>query len=317
MSTILVTGGAGFIGSNVALALAGRGDTIRVFDDLSTGFRDNLCLDDQGVRNSIEFIKGDINDSDLLREAMVGVDVCLHFAAINSVPRSIDKPKLVNRANVDGSVNIFLTARDLGVKRVIAASSSSVCGTRQGGISDEEFPYAPISPYSVSKTAMENYARVFSDLYDVDIAVFRYFNVFGPRQNPNSEYSAVIPKFIRQLFRNEIPTIHGDGLQSRDFTYVDNVVQANVLGVDYPGRLAGVYNIACGDNTTVLELTRMLMAIVGVESGPNFGPARPGDIQFSQANIEKARSILGYEPDVPVREGLERTVAWFREHAPA
>mgnify|MGYP002624339790 CR=1 FL=1 len=312
MATVLVTGGAGFIGSNVAVALAKRGDRIRVLDDLSTGFRINL----KPSLDALEIFEGSINDDELLRKAMEDVEVCLHFAAINSVPRSIALPKAVNRANVDGSVNVFITARDAGVKRVIAASSSSVCGTREGGASDENFPYAPISPYSVSKTAMEHYARVFADTYDMEIAVFRYFNVFGPRQNPSSAYSAVIPKFIKRLLNCDKPTIHGDGSQSRDFTYVDNVVEANLLGVDCPSRLVGVYNIACGGNTTVLELTRTLMEIMGVDGEPNFDAPRPGDIRFSQANIEKARSVLGYEPKVSVREGLERTVAWFRENPP-
>lgn len=313
MSTVLVTGAAGFIGSNVASALVDEGYEVRALDNLSTGHRRNL----DAIRDRIEFIDGSINDTDLLRAAMGGVDVCLHFAAINSVPRSIDNPLTVNKANVDGSVKVFIAARDAGVRRVIAASSSSVCGTRETGPSDENFPYAPISPYSVSKTAMEYYARVFADLYETDIAVFRYFNVFGPHQDPNSPYSAVIPKFIRLLLHGERPTIHGDGTQSRDFTYVDNVVRANLLGIQFPEWLAGIYNIACGGNTSVLEVTETLMSIIGVDGPPEFGPPRQGDIRFSQANIEKARSVLGYEPVVSVREGLERTVAWFREYRAA
>lgn len=309
MTTYLITGAAGFIGSNVVHALVYRGQAVRAIDNLSTGHRKNI----EGVIDRIEFVEGSINNESLLRELMSGVDYCLHFAGINSVPRSIDLPVAMNEANVDGSLKVFVASRDAGVKRVIAASSSSVCGTRESGPSDENFPYAPISPYSVSKTAVENYAKVFADIYDMDIAIFRYFNVFGPRQDPNSAYSAVIPLFIKRLLAGQPIVIHGDGAQSRDFTYVENVVAANLLACQYEGQLAGVYNIACGATTSVLELAQELMEITGVRGVPEFTTPRPGDIRFSLADISKAKAIFGYEPAIPLMAGLERTVAWFRD----
>ncbi len=311
MATYFITGVAGFIGSNVARSLVELGENVHGIDNFATGHRRNIA----SILDKISFTEGTITDEDVLRRAMADADYCLHFAGINSVPRSIDKPIAVNEANVDGSIKVFLAARDLGLKRVIAASSSSVCGTRETRASTEQYPHAPISPYSVSKTALENYARVFSDLYDIDIAVFRYFNVFGPQQDPDSPYSAVIPLFIKKLLTGEVPTIHGDGSQSRDFTYVENIVHANVLGCAAEGRLSGVYNIACGATTSVLELTRILMELTNVAGDPQFTSPRAGDIRFSLADVTKAKEAFGYVPKVTLQEGLERTVAWFRSAA--
>lgn len=311
MSSYLVTGAAGFIGSNLTASLSERGEEVRGIDDFSTGRRENLDRFD----DSVDFREGSILDEDFLREAMKGVDFVLHHAAIPSVPRSIDAPILSCRANVEGSMKVFLAARDAGVRRTIAASSSSVCGNMTEGPNDESLNLYPISPYAVSKVAVENYARVFSGLYGVDIVCLRYFNVFGPGQDPNSAYSAAIPKFITRLLGGEMPTVHGDGSQSRDFTFVENVIDANVLACSAAGSIAGTYNIACGKTTSVLAVANILMEIIGIRGEPEWAPGRPGDIHFSQACIDKAAGVFGYEPRVSIREGLERTVRWYQERS--
>ena len=306
MARYLVTGGAGFIGSNIIRTLVARGDSVRVLDNFSTGYRTNL----DGV-DGVDVIEGSILDPVAVTTAMSGMDYCLHQAAVPSVPRSVKDPLTSNRVNVEGSLTIFLAARDAGVKRVVYASSSSVYGRAGGGALKEDLPRSPISPYAVSKATVEQYAEVFTALYGLELVGLRYFNVFGPRQDPDSPYAAVIPKFIRQLRAGEAPTVHGDGSQARDFTFVDNVVHANLSACETAGGVSGVYNIACGASTTVAELARTLGEILGLPREPAFGPARPGDIPYSLADIGRARARLGYVPPVDMREGLTRTAAWY------
>ncbi|PCJ63559.1 MAG: LPS biosynthesis protein WbpP [Candidatus Hydrogenedentota bacterium] len=309
MSVFLVTGGAGFIGSNLIRALLERGDTVRVLDNFYTGFSKNI----DPVSKEVEFFEGSICDEELLKRAMDGVDYCLHQAAIGSVPRSIDNPLPTNKVNSEGSMKVFLAARDAGVKRVVFASSSSVFGNNDTYPTMDEMPLNPVSPYAVSKAAMESYARVFSSLYDIDLVGLRYFNVFGPFQNPDSEYSAVIPLFIKRLLKGEQPVINGDGLQSRDFSFVDNVVSANLLACEPEEPIAGMVNVACGKTTSVLELATIICEIMGIKPDFSFRESRQGDIQKSLASIAKAKDIFGYEPLIHVREGLERTVDWYRQ----
>ncbi|MBI5091189.1 MAG: NAD-dependent epimerase/dehydratase family protein [Candidatus Hydrogenedentes bacterium] len=307
MARYLVTGGGGFIGSNLVHALLVRGQHVRVLDDFSTGKPENLA----DVLSDIELAEGSICDKDLLPAVFKGVDYCLHLAALPSVPRSIEAPWQCNRSNVEGSINVLLAARDAGVRRVVVASSSSVYGNAAEMPASETAPIAPISPYGVSKAAIEMYARVFAGIYRMDIVALRYFNVFGPRQDPNSAYAAVIPAFIRRMRRGECPHVDGDGLQGRDFTYVANVVDANIRVCEFPGPLAGTYNIACGATTTILGIANALNAIMGVDLQPEFGPPRPGDIRQSYADISKAEVAFGYRPLVAIEDGLAQTVAWF------
>jgi UDP-glucose 4-epimerase len=308
MSTFLVTGGAGFIGSNLANTLVQQGESVRVLDDLSTGNLSNLSE----IQEDIELFEGSICDQTILSKAMKGVDFCLHQAAIPSVPRSVKSPWASNRANVEGSLNVFLAARDAGVQRLVYASSSSVYGNVKTMPVREELPRNPISPYAVSKAAMEMYGEVFSDLYDLDLVGLRYFNVFGPKQDPNSAYAAVIPIFITNMLKGKSAPVHGDGGQGRDFSYIDNVVSANLLACKQKKNIAGVYNVACGDSTTVLEVVELLNEILGVHIDPEFKSPREGDIRKSWANIENAESAFGYKPLCSVREGLEKTLTWLR-----
>lgn len=304
----LVTGGAGFIGSNLVHALLERGHAVRVLDDLSTGRRENLS----GIMSSIEFFEGSICDETAVRDAMGGVDYCLHQAAIPSVPRSVDNPLASNRANVDGTLNVFLAARDAKVRRVVFASSSSVYGNTEVSPAHEDLPVLPISPYGVSKAACEHYARVFSSLYGMDIVALRYFNVFGPRQDPASQYAAVIPIFMAHMLRGERPPVHGDGRQSRDFSFIDNVIRANVLACEAEGPIAGVYNAACGTESTLLGLVALLNHALGTKLEPVFSPVRAGDIRRSCADISRAAKAFGYKPSVSVGEGLRRTIEWYQ-----
>jgi UDP-glucose 4-epimerase len=277
-------------------------------DDLSTGCRENLAT----VASEIDLIEGTICDPDTVKDAMRGIDCCLHQAAVPSVPRSVLDPVRSNRVNVEGSLNVFLAARDVGVRRVVFASSSSVYGN--AGISPvhEDLPVSPISPYGVTKAACEHYARVFSALYGMDIVGLRYFNVFGPRQDPGSQYAAVIPIFITRMLRGERPPVHGNGRQSRDFSFIENVVAANVLACKAEGSIAGVYNAACGLETSILGLVALLNEIIGTKLEPEFESARSGDIRQSCASISRAQYTFGYKPRVTVGEGLKRSVDWYR-----
>lgn len=333
MAAYLVTGGAGFIGSHLVHALLARGDDARVLDDFSTGRRSNLAE----VEGRIELIEGSICDREVVARAMAGVECCFHQAAIPSVPRSVADPWASNRANVEGTLNVFLAARDAGVRRVVFASSSSVYGNTATYPVHEELPLAPISPYGVSKAACEMYARAFAGLYDIDLVGLRYFNVFGPRQDPESQYAAVVPLFIKAMLAGERPPVNGDGGQSRDFTFVENVVAANLAAANFAvansaagklhvanlaganvaagdnaGRLSGVYNVACGAASSVLDVVAHLNRILGTAIEPVFRPARPGDIRRSLADIRKASAAFGYRPQVGLEEGLRRTVAWMK-----
>lgn len=306
---VLVTGGGGFIGSHLVRGLLEEGYRVRAIDNFSSGHRANLA----GVEGDVEVVEGDICNSNVLTRAFRGVDYCLHQAAIPSVPRSIESPWHTNRVNVEGSLNVFLAARAAGIRRVVYASSSSVYGNVPEGFISESRPRAPFSPYGISKATAEQYAEAFSQLYDMDIVGLRYFNVFGPRQDPSSQYSAVVPLFISRLLGGEKPFIHGDGEQSRDFSYVKNVVRGNLLAMRAPGTVEGVYNIACGRTTTVNGLVDTLNDLMGLRVEPEYDPERRGDIRYSCADISLASEVLGYEPVVHLREGLEKTIAWYRD----
>ena len=306
MSMYLVTGGAGFIGSHLVEELAQRGEKVRVADNLSTGQRRNL----EHVKN-VEFLVADLSDLDAARRAVVGVDYVLHQAAIPSVPRSVAHPVESNRANVDGTLNVLVAARDAGVKRVVFAGSSSVYGDTPALPKHEDMPPGPLSPYALQKLVGEQYCTMFQTLYGFSTVTIRYFNVFGPRQDPSSPYSGVISLFISALVDGKAPTIHGDGEQTRDFTYVANVVDG-VLRACHAPEAAGVFNVATGGRISLNELYRTLQGIIGAKLAPTYGPARAGDVRDSQADISRARSVLGYTPTVPLAEGLKRTVEWYR-----
>ena len=307
MARFLVTGGAGFIGSNLARALVARGDEVRVFDTFLTGRRENLAdLPD------VEVVEGDVRDLDALRAAMRGVERVLHQAALPSVARSLLDPLASNAANVTGTLNVLVAARDAGVRRVVCASSSSVYGDTPTMPKVETMTPSPLSPYAVSKLSGEHYCAVFTRLFGVEAVALRYFNVFGPYQDPSSDYAAVIPKFIAILARGERPMIHGDGTQSRDFTFIDNVVQANLKAAEAPNVGGEVFNVACGARYSLLDLIAALNRIMRTSIEPDFGEPRKGDVKHSLADIEKGRHLLGYEPSVTFEEGLERTVAWLR-----
>ncbi|MBN4046771.1 NAD-dependent epimerase/dehydratase family protein [bacterium AH-315-P07] len=313
MATFLVTGGAGFIGSNIVRALVRDGHTVRVIDNLYTGFEANLF----DVLSQIEFTRASILDPDALRACMEGVDYCLHLAAVPSVPRSINNPIATNETNVEGSMRVFLAARDAGVKRVVASSSSSVYGDNEVFPTTEDIPLSPISPYAVSKMAAEHYADVFSELYDIDIVRLRYFNVFGPWQNPNSEYSAVIPTFILRLLNGDKPVIHGDGSQSRDFTFIENVIEANLQACLTDQKLAGAYNIAFGASASILTIAETICSLLDLPCDFDFEPGRNGDVPKSWASIEKAKAAFGFNPKIDLDEGLRRTVEWYRANVPS
>ena len=317
---VLVTGGGGFIGSNLVEALLRRGDDVRVIDNFATGRRENLAEAEAWAAEGggrYELFEGDIRDPEIVRRAVEGCDVVLHQAAIPSVARSVADPLTSHGVNVDGTLNLLLAARDLGVKRFVMASSSSLYGESPTLPKVETMCPDPISPYGLDKLAAETYGRLFHRLYDLGTVALRYFNVFGPRQDPSSEYSAVIPKFTAALLAGKAPTIYGDGGQTRDFTYIENVVRANLLAAEAPEEACGeAYNIACGERISLLDLAERLGRITGRSIAPVHGDPRPGDIRHSLADIGKARRLLGYEPVVDLDEGLERTVAWYRrEHA--
>ncbi len=308
MARYLVTGGAGFIGSHIAETLAGRGEAVRVLDNLSTGKRENLA----GFADRIEFIEGDIRDFETCRRAVEGVDYVLHQAALPSVPRSVEDPLLTNAINITGTLNMMLAARDAGVRSFVQASSSSVYGDDAAPAKVEGREGKPLSPYAVSKLVDEKYARVFYDLYGFRAVSLRYFNVFGPRQDPFSQYAAVIPLFITLVLRGERPVIYGDGEQSRDFTYIDNVVEGNILAATSGGGGGEAFNIACGDRLTVNGLLEAVNRVLGTGVRAVHAEPRPGDIRHSTADYAKARRIFGFEPCVPFLEGLRRTVDWYK-----
>jgi UDP-glucose 4-epimerase len=304
----LVTGGAGFIGSNLVQKLLDRGDSVRILDNFATGKRQNVT----GFGDRVEVIEGDIRSYHIVREAVDGIDVIFHEAALPSVPRSIKDPITTHEVGVNGTLNVLQSARDCNVKRVIFASSSSIYGNNPVLPKHEGLTPAPLSPYAVSKLTCEHYLQVFFQLYGLETVTLRYFNVFGPRQDPSSQYSAVIPKFIALMRNGERPTIYGNGEQSRDFTYVDNVVHANLLAATVEtGVAGGVFNAACHDQITLNDLVHSLNGAIGTSIEPMHTEPRLGDIQHSFAAIDKFKDATGYEPLVSFTEGIKRTVEWY------
>lgn len=306
MTHYLVTGGAGLIGSHIVETLVKDGERVRVLDNLSTGRKENITP----LLAQVEFIEGDLRDEETVRRAVEGVDFVLHQAAIPSVIRSVQDPIPTETANVVGTLNLLLAARDAGVRRVVYASSSSVYGDSPTLPKVETMPLRPKSPYAVSKLATEYHSRIFTDLHGLVTVGLRYFNVFGPRQDPASEYAAVIPKFITAMLCGEAPTIYGDGTQSRDFTYVSNVVAANLLAATAPDMEGRVFNAAVGECYTLLELVDILNEILGTQIKPTFRPARPGDIKHSQADISLIEEC-GYRSQIDFRAGLAKTAEWY------
>ncbi|MDN5345669.1 MAG: UDP-N-acetylglucosamine/UDP-N-acetylgalactosamine 4-epimerase [Petrotoga sp.] len=302
----LVTGGAGFIGSNIVKELLRRGEKVRVLDNFATGKRENL-LPFNGDPN-LEVIEGDLRSFHIVRDAVRGCDYVLHQGALPSVPRSIKDPITSNEVNINGTLHILEAAREFGVKRVVFASSSSVYGNNATLPKVETMPVAPLSPYALTKYAGERYCQVFHALYGVETVALRYFNVFGPNQDPTSQYSAVIPKFIKMIKEGRRPVIYGDGTQSRDFTFVSNNVEANLLACTAPNVAGEVFNIACGERYTLLDLVQTINEILGTQVEPLFEAPRPGDVKHSLADIEKAKRMLGFEVKVKFREGLEKTI---------
>ncbi|HEY0731238.1 MAG TPA: SDR family oxidoreductase [Chitinophagaceae bacterium] len=312
---ILVTGGAGFIGSHLTEHLLSlpQVSKVAVLDNLATGSLDNL----KHIKSpKFEFIEGDIRDYQVCLKACTGIELVSHQAALGSVPRSIKDPVTTNEVNINGTVNIFTAAHEKGVQRVVYAASSSTYGDHPGLPKVEDKTGNPLSPYAVTKLVNELYARVFADVYGMQFIGLRYFNVFGPRQNPAGPYAAVIPLFIQSVLNNEPPLINGDGETSRDFTYVANAVQANerALFTDNSEASNQVYNIAFGERTTLNELFEEIKSIAGSDLAPKYGPERAGDVRHSLADVSKAKNLLGYDPGVSVREGLKETFEWYRKH---
>lgn len=303
----LVTGGAGFIGSNIVEELLKRGFSVRALDNFSTGKRENL----RPFEKDVELIEGDIRSYHTVNQAVKGIDIILHQAALPSVPRSINDPLTTNDVSVTGTLNLLEAARDHKVKRIVYASSSSVYGDNPELPKHEDMMPNPLSPYAVSKLASEKYCQVFGKLYNIETVVLRYFNVFGPRQDPNSQYSAVIPKFIKILMNDKQPTIHGDGTHSRDFTYVSNVVEGNILAATNDVETGLVMNCACHGQVTLNELVNELNVLLGKNIKPIYGERKPGDIKHSFANINLITKKLNYKPLVDFKEGLKRTVEFY------
>lgn len=311
MAFYLVTGGGGFIGSNIVEELLNRGERVRVLDNFSTGKRENLFP----FLDQIELVEGDIRSYHIVRAAVEGVDFILHQAALPSVPRSINDPLTTNEVNVVGTLNILNAGKDVGVKRIVYASSSSIYGDLETMPKTEDMLPKPLSPYAVSKLAGEKYCQVFTKLYGLETVALRYFNVFGPRQDPTSQYSAVIPKFIKMIQQDESPTVFGDGEQSRDFTFVQNVVHANLLacGGGLENLSGEVFNIAYGKRITINTLVEHINHILKTDVEPVYADPRPGDVKHSLANIGKARQFLGYEPEIDFEEGLRQTIEFMNK----
>jgi len=307
----LITGGAGFIGSHIASRLIGEGHEVRVLDNFSTGNRSNLAA----YEGDFDLIEGDMQSYERAHNAVQGCEVVFHQAALPSVPRSIQDPLTSNAANVVGTLNILLASRDSGVRRVVFASSSSIYGADLTLPKQEDRAPMPISPYAVAKLASEGYCRSFSEVYGLETVALRYFNVFGPRQDPLSQYAAVIPRFITALFDGKPPVVFGDGEQSRDFTYIDNVVDANLRAAEAEGVAGQTFNIACGERISLNRLLDEIRAIVGTDVEASYQEPRQGDVKHSLADISRAREQLGYEPLVDFNEGLMRTVESLRAEA--
>ncbi|PID56013.1 LPS biosynthesis protein WbpP [candidate division KSB3 bacterium] len=307
MAQYLVTGGGGFIGSNVVRALLARGDQVRVLENFLTGKRENLT----DLLADIDLLEGDLRDLDTVEDAVRGVDYVLHIGALPSVPRSIADPLLSHAINITGTLHVLEASRRAGVQRVVFSSSSSVYGNTPILPKQEDMPVNPLSPYAGHKAAGEVYCRVYQQIYGLETVCLRYFNVFGPRQDPDSAYAAVIPNFIKTLEQGEQPVIHGDGLQSRDFTFIGNVVQANISAAVTPEAAGQVMNIACGDRMTIACLAQKIADLLGKELRPRYTASRAGDVKHSLADISRAQRLLDYRDLVDVDSGLEQTVAWF------
>lgn len=307
MTKFLITGGAGFIGSNIAESLLHEGHQVRVLDNLSTGFQRNL-----DAIPDAEFIEGDIRDENVVARALKGVEVVYHQAALASVPRSMKDPLATHDHCVTGTISLLHNAVKTGVRRVVYAASSSAYGDQPFSSKRETDMVSPLSPYAAAKLAAELYCRSFYAAYGLETVCLRYFNVFGPRQDPDGEYSAVIPRFVTRLLKKERPTIYGDGLQSRDFTYIENVVQANLLAATAPEAPGQVLNVANGKTTSLLAILDSLKELLGCDIAPIHEPARKGDVRDSLADITRTRKVLGYEPKVSVAEGLERSIEFYR-----
>jgi nucleoside-diphosphate-sugar epimerase len=332
MTDYLITGGAGFIGSNIAEHLVRAGKTVRVFDNFSSGKRENL----DGVvaqasppvlkhpsqagtpapptPSQLEIIEGDLRVLESVKHAMTGVRYVLHLGAIPSVPRSVEDPVTTNQANITGTLNVLIAARETGVRRVVFSSSSSVYGDSPVLPKHEAMPPLPLSPYAVHKIAGEYYCRIFYQLYGLETVSLRYFNVFGPRQDPQSQYAAVIPRFITAILKGESPTVYGDGRQTRDFSHVENIIDANLVACNAGKEALGEsFNIACGGRISLLDLIATINQIAGKNIAPKFEAARPGDVRDSQADIAKAGKLLGWKPGLRFQAGIEKAVAWYRQ----
>lgn len=307
MSKYLVTGGGGFIGSNIVGELLQRGEEVRILDNFSTGRRENIAE----FSGKIEVIEGDVRDLKTVEEAVNGVDFVFHQAALPSVQRSILNPLTTNEVNITGTLNLLLASKETKVRRFVYASSSSVYGNSANLPKSEDMSPHPLSPYAISKLAGERYCQAFYDIYGLETICLRYFNVFGPKQDPFSEYSAVIPKFIKALAQKRRPDIYGDGEQTRDFTYVHNVVMANLLASTAEGVAGEVINIACGERFSLNQMLKYLQGVFNLDIDPVYSGPRPGEVRDSLADVTKARKLLGYEPQTSFFEGLNKTVQWF------
>ncbi|GJM45179.1 MAG: GDP-mannose 4,6-dehydratase [Gemmatimonadota bacterium] len=310
MARFLVTGGAGFIGSHLVRGVLAGGDRVRVLDDLSSGYSENLSE----VSDRVDFHRGDVSDPAAVSKAVDGVDYILHHAALASVPRSVEDPWLNHRINVDGTLALLMAARDSGVKRMVLASSAAIYGDDEISPKHEGLPPRPISPYATSKLIGEQYCAQFTACGWVSTVCLRYFNIFGPRQDPGSDYAAVVPIFLNTLLQGKAPVIYGDGGQTRDFTHVDNVVHANLLAVARDSAAGGVFNIGCGGSYSVNQLYERLSANLAPGVAARYVDTRAGDVRVSEASIERARRELGYEVQTGFDEGLESTCEWFRAH---
>jgi UDP-N-acetylglucosamine/UDP-N-acetyl-alpha-D-glucosaminouronate 4-epimerase len=312
MERMVVTGGAGFIGSNLAQHLAAKGHEVTIVDNFSTGRRGNLEGWPEAVAANRRMAEADVNETDRMRELFRGARFVFHQAAIPSVPRSIADPKVSHNANISGTLSVLIAARDAGVERVVVASSSSVYGDDPGLPKVETRLGRPLSPYALGKLVCEHYCRLFTELYGLQTACLRYFNVFGPRQDPGSQYSAVIPRFTTRLLSGKPPIIFGDGEQTRDFTFVENVIDANWKAATHPGAVGDVFNIGCGHQTSLNQLVRHLNEILGSRIEPTHEPGRPGDVRHSLADTSKALQKIDYMPAITIQDGLRRVVDWYR-----
>jgi len=310
MEKFLVTGGAGFIGSNIAAKLVSQGCFVRVVDNLLTGKKSNLA----NIIDKIEFIEADMGDEEIARACMKDVDFCLHQGALPSVPRSVDDPAATHKHCLDATFTLLLAARDAGIKRFVYASSSSAYGDTPTFPKIETMQPQPLSPYAAAKLAGEYYAKVFYGVFGLETISLRYFNVFGPHQDPTSQYAAAIPAFVTAILKDKPPTVFGDGQQSRDFTYVDNVVEANLLAARAEHTAGEVVNIACGKAVTVNEVIDIINELLGKDIKPLYDAPRPGDVKHSLADITLAKKLIGFKPKISFRQGLEKAIEWYRDN---